>query len=142
MFKFQDKKESLPFPNDLEEFSLPESEYSELINEKIASKIESTEAKDSTKEMKNSIKVTKDCTPTKETVIKKERKSETEDVSTTDTDKKDLLDSENEAKKRKLGKDKEVKTRGKRSMRDKKHDEDTGQSRFLLLFNILSIRTF
>ncbi|KAK6623819.1 hypothetical protein RUM44_010675 [Polyplax serrata] len=119
-----DKKDTLPFPNEPVEFSLPDAEYLDLINEKMTSKTDSvSDSRESSKEVKCLPKHSKDLTPAKESTIKKEKSESEDSLASADTEKKETIESESDSKKGNLSK--EIKTRGKRSLKDKKMDDDT-----------------
>lgn len=121
----------MPFPNEPDEFSLPEDEYSHLINEKLMVKSDDDDTKDG---KESALKNQKELTPAKESSIKKEKKTDSDDFLNNDGDKKDNCDMESESQKGKLGK--EIKTRGKRNVKDKKVDLDSsGKEHFLLTVN-------
>lgn len=111
---------------------MPEAEYLDLINEKLVSRTDTTgDLKDGNKEGRTTPRNVKDSTPSKDGIVKKEKKSDTEDITSND-DKKEAADLESEGKKGKQNK--EIKTRGKRNIKDKRTDEDQSTSRLNELF--------
>ena len=131
-----DKKESIPFPNDEEDFNLPEDEFGDLMTEKVEkAKPEPVSEPSPVKDGRSTPKVSKDNKQTKETVNRKEKEKEKEkeeekekkvesDEKESESDKKETEEPENEVKKGKGKKeDKPAPKRGKRSM--KKTEEDS-----------------
>ncbi|KAL0278384.1 UNVERIFIED_CONTAM: hypothetical protein PYX00_000221 [Menopon gallinae] len=118
------KKESVQFPNEVEEFTLPDPDFSDLMAEKL-SKTEVV-SKVASKEDKSTPKVTKESSQGSDSG-KWEKKGEEE--SSSETEKKDSDEAEvSDVKKGKVKKEeKPVNKRGKRSLKDKKNDDESPQ---------------
>lgn len=136
-----DKKESIPFPTNEEDFILPDDEFKELMNEKIekakTEPVNEPPPPPPAKDGRSTPKVTKDNKQTKETANKKEKEKEKEkeeekekivesDEKESESDKKETEETETEVEKKKgKGKKEEKPTPGKRGKRAKKTEEET-----------------